>query len=160
VFGREQSVTAFVGERAVRSHSFVIALPVERAFALFEPEGERLWAEDWDPTPVHPADGHAQAGMVFTTGYGNDFTLWTMTRHDPAGGMVEYARVTPASRVAMVMVQCAPGEEGTTRVTVVYTYTGLNEAGNEYVRAMDEARYRAYIDSWQAAIQAALPRVK
>jgi hypothetical protein len=38
------------------------------------------------------------------------------------------------------------------RVTVVYTFTALNESGNEYVRAMDEAHYRG----WATAIEASL----
>jgi hypothetical protein len=87
-----------------------------------------------------------------------------MTRHDPAGGVVEYLRVTPGSRVASVLVQCAPADAQRTRVTVVYVFTALSEAGNDYVRAMDERRYRDFIEGWGAAIaaagQAARPSVK
>jgi hypothetical protein len=145
----------FAGERAVRSHSFSLPLPLGAAFRLFEPEGERAWAQGWDPQYVHPADGAAQRGMVFTTTHGNESTVWTMTRHDPAAGVVEYLRLTPGSRVAMVLVQCSEVGAEKTRVTVIYTFTGLSDAGNEYVRAMDEAHYRAFIDGWATAIEAA-----
>jgi hypothetical protein len=143
---------SFVAERAVRSHSFVASLPPRRAFGLFEPEGERAWAEGWAPHYVHPADGRAEPGMVFTTNHGGEETIWMLVRHEPAAGIVEYARVTPGSRVASVLVQCAGLEAARTRVTVIYTFTGLSEAGNALVRAMDEGRYREYIESWASAI--------
>lgn len=77
-------MSAFVAERAVRTRSFEVALPLERAFPLFEPEGERTWAEGWARLYLHPADGRATCGMVFTTGHGGEETIWTMVRHEPA----------------------------------------------------------------------------
>ena len=139
-------------ERAVRSHSFVLALPAARAFPLFEPEGERAWAKGWDPKYLHPSEGHAEAGMVFTTSHGGEDTVWLVTRHEPAAGIVEYARVTPGSRIATVLVQCARLDPARTRVTVIYTFTALSESGAAYVRAMDERRYGEMIDGWAQAI--------
>lgn len=150
-------MSAFAAERAVRSHSFTVERPAKLAFALFEPEGERAWAEGWSPTYLYPADGRAERGMVFTTAHGNESTLWTMVRHEPRDGIVEYVRVTPGSRIGNVLVQCAPLGERRARVTVIYTLTGLSEAGNALIRALDEASFRAYIDSWEAAI-ARIPR--
>jgi hypothetical protein len=152
--------SVFTGERAIRSHAFFVALPMAEAFRLFEPEGERAWAQGWDPRYVYPADGRAESGMVFTTSHGSESTIWNLVRHDPAGGVVEYLRVTPGSRVATVLVQCADAGAGRTRVTVVYTFTALSEAGNDYVRAMDDAHYRTFIDGWETAIAAALESKK
>ncbi|HEX3062671.1 MAG TPA: hypothetical protein VHP55_08355 [Usitatibacter sp.] len=143
---------SFAAERAVRSHSFVVTMPAARAYGLFEPEGERAWAQGWDPRYLYPADGRAEAGMVFATSHGGEETTWVMTRREPAAGIVEYVRLTPGSRAASVLVQCAPLEANRTRVTVIYTFTGLTEAGNAYIRAMDQSRYRDYIDSWGEAI--------
>ena len=149
---------SFAAERAVRSHSFVVALPTSRAFRLFEPEGERAWAAGWDPKYLQPADGRAEAGMVFTTSHGGEDTVWLMTRHEPQAGIVEYARVTPGSRIAAVLVQCARLDAARTRVTVIYTFTALSEAGNAYVRAMDDSRYGEMIDGWARAIEEAAAR--
>jgi hypothetical protein len=146
---------SFAGERATRSHSIVVALAAPEAFRLFEPEGERAWAQGWDPQYVHPRDGHAEAGMVFTTDHGGEHTVWMMTRHEPAAGIVEYVRTTPGSRIATVMVQCAPLAAARTRVTVIYVFTGLSEAGNANIRAMDDARFRDFIEGWGKAIAAA-----
>jgi len=147
-------MTAFIAERAERSHAFTVDLPPERAFRLFEPEGERAWAKGWDPTYLHPSDGRAQAGMVFTTSHGSEETVWMCTRHEPAAGLVEYARLTPGSRVGTVLVQCAAVNGKRTRVTVIYTLTGLTEKGNAYIRGFDEDHYRGFIESWQRAIAA------
>src|SRR3982074_2078148 len=137
---------SFAGERATRSHSFAVAVPARDAFRLFEPEGERAWAQGWEPQYVHPRDGRAEAGMVFTTDHGGEHTIWMMTRHEPAAGLVEYVRTTPGSPIATVMVQCAPLSAARTRVTVIYVFTGLSDAGNENIRTMDEARFRDFID--------------
>ena len=156
-------MSAFVGERVLRSHSFDLAMPLSAAFPLFEPEGERAWAPGWDPQYVYPADGRPEKGMVFVTDANDEETLWLVLRHEPGAGAVEYARVTPGNRVAIVRVQCDAIDAGSTRVTVSYEYTGLSEEGNAYVRSMDEGAYRAFIESWgemirHQAISAAFPR--
>jgi hypothetical protein len=139
-----------------RSSAFVVALPAGRAFDLFTPEGEKAWAEGWEPEYLHPGDGRLAEGMVFRTGTGGEATLWVVTRCDRAAGEVEYVRATPGSRVAMVTVHCTPLDAARTRVAVRYAFTGLSEAGNEWIRAMDHGRYGAFVDSWRAAIEAML----
>ncbi len=143
---------SFVAERSTRSHSFVLEMPIARAFPLFEPEGERAWAKGWNPTYLHPANGKTEQGMVFTTSHGGENTIWMLNRHERAAGIVEYARITPGSRAATVMVQCAAIDAGRTRVTVIYVFTGLSDAGNAIIRKMDDNAYREYIESWRDAI--------
>ena len=149
-------MSAIVGERALRLHHFDLPLPVSQAFRFFEPEGERAWAPGWNPVYVYPASGQPEKGMVFTTGEGADHTLWIVLGHAPSAGTVEYARITPGARLAIVRVQCAAVDEERARVTVSYEFTGLSEAGNEYVRSMNEDAFRAFIDSWGEAIRGAL----
>jgi hypothetical protein len=151
-------MSAFRAEHSERAHAFVVSLPVAQAFTLFEPEGERVWAEGWSPSYLHPSDGKAMRGMVFTTSHGNEETIWTLVRHEPGQGLAEYVRITPGSRAGGVLVQCAPLDAGRTRVNVVYALTGLSEAGNALIRENDEAKYREFIDSWSRAIEAALAR--
>lgn len=138
----------------LRTHTVTLDLPPGRALAFFEPEGERAWAPGWAPEYLHPRDGTTVAGMVFTTGHGGEHTIWTMTRHDPRAGVVEYQRVTPGSRTGRVTVSCEPADENRTRVTATYEMTALSEDGNARLAEMDEVRYRAYIDSWAEAIAA------
>ena len=146
-------MSAFRAEFAERSHAFVVARPLREAFALFEPEGERAWAEGWDPHYLQPADGRAVRGMVFTTTHGNEATVWMMVRHEPAQGLVEYVRMTPGSRIGRVLVHCSALDAARTRVNVVYALTGLSEAGNAVIRDLDAARYERFIEGWSAAIE-------
>jgi hypothetical protein len=147
---------AFVGERALRAHSFDLPLPVSEAFRFFEPEGERAWAPGWNPVYVYPATGQPEKGMVFTTGEGDEHTIWIVMGYAPGAGAVEYARITPGARIAMVRVQCSAVDAANTRVAVSYEYTGLSEAGNAYVRSMDPPAYEAFIDSWGETIRGTL----
>ncbi len=142
----------FRAEHTVRSHAITLDIAFERAFSFFEPEGERAWAMGWDPVYLHPADGRPERGMVFTTGEGDEATIWTVMRYEPSAGLVEYSRVTPASRAGSVLVHCSALGDGRTRVTVVYTLTALTEHGNRVLREMDEARYRLFIEGWAEAI--------
>jgi len=149
-------MSAFIGERALRSHSFELPLPMPEAFRFFEPEGERAWAPGWNPAYVYPASGAPEKGMVFTTGEGDEHTIWIVMGYAPTAGAVEYARITPGARIAIVRVQCSAVDARNARVSVSYEYTGLSEAGNAYVRSMDELSYRAFIDSWGEMIRKAL----
>jgi hypothetical protein len=150
----------FRAEHSERSHFLIVPLPLAEAFALFEPEGERLWAEGWDPRYHFPDDGRARRGMVFTTGHGGEHTIWTLIRHEPANGLVEYVRTTPGSRTGTVLVHCTALDATRTRVNVAYTLTALTPEGNTTLREMDEARFRAFIESWAEAIAQGLARRK
>lgn len=141
----------FVAERVAREHSFFLPVAPAEAITHFTPEGERAWAEDWDPAYVYPAASAAEEGMVFTTAAGGEETLWLMTKFEPGAGRAEYARITPGSRIAMVKVRCAAEGAGT-RVTVGYTITGLSDAGNAYVREMSARRFADYVETWPASI--------
>lgn len=147
---------AFVAKRIDRSASFLLDMPPAEALSLFTPEGERAWAPGWDPRYLSPPDGRTEEGMAFTTGEGAEATLWLMTRHDVAARQVQYARVTPASRMGTVTVTCADAGPARTEVTVRYVLTALNEAGNEFLGDLDEAKYRTFIASWETAIRGCL----
>ena len=147
----------FRAERAERNASFVLALPAREAFELFTPEGEKAWAEGWDPEYLHPRDGRIEPGMVFRTGMHGEHTVWTVARLEPPS-LVEYVRCTPGSRVAIVTVRCAPLDGNRCEVTVRYAFTGLGDPGNAWIRSMDERRYADFIRSWEQQIEAMLVR--
>ena len=150
-------MSAFTPVHVEHSHAFVVELALERAFRLFEPEGERLWAKGWDPEYLHPAGADAaERGMVFRTAHGGEETLWTIVRHEPDAGVVEYVRATPGSRLGTVLVQCARLDTARTRVTVVYSLTALSEKGNGTLRALDAPAYEAFIRSWEESIRSAI----
>ena len=144
-------MSEFQAQRIVRTHHFELPMPAREALDYFTPEGERAWAEGWDPRYLHPRDGSTTAGMVFTTAHGGEETVWTMTRHEPDCGVAEYLRLTPGSRVGTVRVQCSDAAAGT-RVSVTYALTALTPAGNATLAELDAAEYESFIESWRSAI--------
>lgn len=142
------------------SHRIELPVPADRGLRFFTPAGERLWVPGWAPRHLHPADGHTEAGMVFTTGTGDEFTIWCLVDWQPAQGRARYSRVTPALRAGTVEVRCAPIDGQCCSVDVSYTLTALTLAGEATLAAFEGAAYRQMIESWRAAIEAGLPALR
>jgi hypothetical protein len=92
--------------------------------------------------------------MVFTTGHGDESTIWLLADFDRAAHRSRYVRVTPGSRAGFVEVQCRAIGEQRTEVTVSYTLTALDEQGAASLRAYEGAAFVAMIDEWAAQIAA------
>lgn len=134
-------------------HRITVDLPADQAFMLFTPAGEERWVEGWAPRYVHPADGRTEAGMVFSTGSGDETTHWLLADFDRAAHRSRYVRCTPASRMTVVEVQCRAIDGARTEVDVGYTLTALNDAGLAAIDCFARG-FVAMIDGWAAAIAA------
>lgn len=140
------------------SHEISVPLPVEQAFPLFTPKGEEAWVPGWNPTYVSPPSGEAGQEMIFTTGTGADFTLWTCLQWQPETWHVRYQRSTPGSRVAFVDVRCKPLGPGATAVRVSYAYAPISEAGAAFIAAITPDSHAAMIEEWVRLIDAHVSR--
>jgi hypothetical protein len=138
--------------RVHSSHSIVVDAPVDQAFMYFTPAGEELWVDGWQPVYVYPSDGATVEGMVFTTGEGDEHTIWTLADFDRAGHRSRYVRCTPASRTSIVEVRCTALDAGRTAVQVSYTLTALNAASEKVLQDFEGARFTTMIDEWAAKI--------
>ena len=148
--------TEFAARHIVRSGSFSLAIPPQRAFAFFTPEGERAWIPDWTPEYLHPSDGTLGPGLVFRTRAGGEPTLWLVSRYDAQALEAEYVRIVPESRIGTVVVRCrGAGGEGT-QVEVTYAFTGLSNAGNDVLAALTEEAYARVMSDWQKRVTAVL----
>ena len=143
-------MSIFNARHVRREHTITVDAAVERVFPLLTPLGEELWVPGWKPAYLYPPSGEMMAGLVFTTGSGDDATYWSVIAYDPARYVSRYARVTPASRFGFVDVACAAAAPARTRVTVAYTYTALTEAGNAFIDAFTDAGYREMIEEWRS----------
>ena len=143
----------------VASHTIRIPAPVDPCRRFFTPAGEELWVEGWQPTYLHPSDGRTQAGMVFTTGSGPAFTIWSLVDHDPVAHRVRYVRVTPASRSGFVEVRCRSAGAQATDVEVGYALTALTPAGAAELEAFQGPAFVDMIEGWRRAIEARLPQL-
>ena len=141
-----------MSNRIHASHRIVVDAPVDQAFMFFTPAGEELWVDGWKPTYVHPGDGRTESGMVFTTGHGDEFTVWTLVDFDREVHRSRYARCTPASRTSLVEVRCVALDEARTEVSVSYTLTALNALGETALEDFKGERFAAMIDDWAGSI--------
>lgn len=139
------------------SHEIRIAAPIAQCQLFFTPAGEELWVDGWTPVYLHPTDGRTVAGMIFTTGSGDEFTIWSLTDFDTVARYARYSRVTPASRCGFVEVACTADGDAATRVRVTYTMTALTAAGVRSLAAFDAEPFAEMIDGWRASIEAQLP---
>ena len=137
-----------------RTAEITVELPREQAMALFTAEGERRWAEGWEPRYPEPSrrDG---PGAVFTTAHGDHQTTWVMVDHEP--DRVRYARVTDGFTAGTVEVQALFSDERMTRLRVAYDVTALGSAGEHWLAQFD-AHFEAEIASWATDIASALAK--
>jgi hypothetical protein len=137
---------------ALRATEITVDLPPEQAMELFTPEGERRWADGWDPQ-YPQADRREGPGAVFTTAHGGHQTTWIMVDQGP--GSVRYARVTHGMTAGTVEVDVVGSGEHSARVRVTYDLTALTSAGEHWLEAFD-ADYDTAIGGWSTEIAAAL----
>jgi hypothetical protein len=138
----------------LRATEITVELPLEQAMDLFTPEGERRWADGWDPQ-YPEADRREGRGAVFTTGHVGHHTTWIMVDHGPES--VRYARVTQGMTAGTVAVDVVGSGEHATRLRVTYDLTALTSAGESWLDGFD-AEYDSAIGGWSTAIAAGLQR--
>ena len=129
-----------------------VGLPLEQAMALFTPEGERRWAEGWDPHYPEPGRREGPA-TVFTTEHHGHQTTWIMVDQQP--NSVRYARVTHDMTAGIIAVEALGSGDDTTQVRVTYDLTALTTAGESWLQSF-ESNYDTAIASWSTEIAAAL----
>jgi hypothetical protein len=141
------------------SHRIEIDAPVDRCFRFFTPRGETLWVDGWSPNYLAPSDGRTCAGMVFTTGRGDEHTVWMLADFEVERHRARYVRLTPALRTAFVEVRCTAITPTRSAVEVRYTLTALNDAGAASLAAYEGERFVAMIEEWRERIAARLPEL-
>ena len=142
------------------THRIRIPLPIDRCQALFTPAGETLWVEGWAPEYLHPVTGETTAGMIFTTGSGDERTFWVLVDYTQRPHRARYVRTTPTTRTGTVDVRCEQVDEQCTEVAVTYAMTALSDAGAQALDGFEGAAYADMIESWKQAIEARLPALR
>jgi hypothetical protein len=67
-----------MAHRLHASHRIMVDAAVDRASMFFTPAGEERSVDGWTPAYVYPRDGRTESGMLFTTGQGDELTIWTL----------------------------------------------------------------------------------
>jgi hypothetical protein len=134
---------------------FHLDAPLARVFPLFTAEGERSWAEGWEPEILSGAE---ERGSVFrTVGDTGRVTTWIVTDYRPAEGRVSYARLAQGSNMGLVDVICTANPHGGTDVSVRYTLTAVSAEGKRFVAGfLEPKQYQAMIEEWHTATATAM----
>lgn len=152
------STVATVPRAHVRRSGLVrVAAPIETAFPLFTPLGEKVWAPGWDPEFHHPADGTPVAGMAFsTTNPDGPPTHWVLIDWDPERHAVRYARMTPGLRVGTVEVACRIDGPAATAAQITYDLTAIDDAGDEDLAGWTQPWFDGFLREWEGQIARAI----
>ena len=140
--------------RAVRAFEIQLQASADEVFPLFGPKKEKLWAPEWNPVFVYPADGEVSAeGAVFTVmpDDGRPLSTWVMTTYDDRRRTVEYVQMSPGHSVTEIHIEVLPEGASRSRARVRYTRTALSPAANAFI-AHFEAHFAATGTHWQDAI--------
>jgi len=129
-----------------RTHEIELNGKVENIFKLFTAEGEKFWAEGWDPEFYYPENETTVEGAVFvTSSHENKQTVWTCVVFDESSWHVKYVRI-------IINVKCSSSGENKTKAEVTYEFTSLSEEGNVFVKSFTDEHYEKFIDSWEVEI--------
>jgi hypothetical protein len=140
------------------SGGFSISAPVDAAFELFSPSGEKLWVPGWNPELLHPPTVNWARGLIFRTQEEQGEAIWVVTILDRDRHKVEYWRVEPSRYVATVRVHCQARDLARTDARVTYTFVGLSDGGNREISAMSDTAFEEKMKRWQEWIDAHLSR--
>ena len=143
----------FEAQHLTRTQNIHLSASLNRVFPLFDPIGEKQWADGWEPEIIYPLSGEVEEGMVFTTGSHDEVqVIWTILAFDAAKWRISYMRVTSGSHVARIDIRCEDHLDETTRTSISYTFTAFTERGNDYVAKFTEEHYQEWMSSWEKAI--------
>lgn len=147
------SDNAFRGRRLVRAYRQTIEAPPDTVFPLLCPVREVEWLEGWAFTMIHSASGLAEPGAVFTTSSpGEADTVWVVTRHDRAAGLVEFTRFTPGSRTCLLRIAVTPSGEARSHVDISYSYTSITPPGDEFLEGWTEEVFHGAMIFWELSM--------
>ena len=147
-----------------RQTSFKIHQPVDVMFPLFSAEGEKYWVPGWEYENVMGGGTDLHEDYVFLTA-GHDThghsgseepalpkTVWLVKTYQPENYFVQFYRVEPEEKVAIITVQCKPLADDLTEVEVAYEYIGLSEKGDDFIAHYSEESHVDFIGHWHEAL--------
>jgi len=141
-------------QRTTRTYTQTIDAPPERVFPLLCPVREAEWLDGWRYELLHSQSGYAEEGCVFRTQpEGEPETIWLITRHDPAAGVVEFARLTAGLVATRLSIRVKADGDSRSAVAITYDFVPTSEAGARLVRERHSPeRFREAMQWWERAM--------
>lgn len=135
-------MTGFKAKRAIKTYTMNLCAPPVDVFPLLCPVREYDWIEPWSCDMVFSADGVAEKNAVFTTDFPaqGGHEIWVVSRFEKDRA-IEFIRLSPGLKVNRLDLALTAAGEGT-RLEWTHTYTGLSEAGNQWIDEMTDDTFR------------------
>ena len=143
----------FRSKRVTRVYSQTINATPEKVFPLLCPVREAEWLDGWQYDMIYSDSGLVEEGAVFSTPYeGEEDTVWIVTKHDPRNHEIVFARYTPNSRTCVLEIAVKPKDENSSTVDISYTYTGITQAGNDFIDKFSEDAFLEAVTFWEKSM--------
>ena len=132
----------FCAERAIKRYTMNLCAPPADVFPLLCPVREYEWIEPWRCDMLFSTGGAAENNAVFTTDFPNQggAETWVVCRYEPDRA-IEFIRVACGFKVNRLDIALRPATAGAL-VDWTNTYTGLSEAGNQWIRELTDESFR------------------
>ena len=151
---KKKMTKAFVSQVVSHSEEFLLERDISYVFALFSPEGEKLWAPGWNYTNLLGSI-ELEPDYVFLTDthdHKSAQAIWIVSGYDPDKHYVSYYKVEPGQKVGKVVVECFEQSRTSTLVRVAYKYIGLSDSGNRFVASFTKEAYKEFITEWRSRL--------
>jgi hypothetical protein len=143
----------FKAKRVTRSYRQTINAAPSEVFPLLCPVREAEWLDGWDYSLIYSESGFAEEGCVFISRHeGEKDTIWLITRRDDKAREIEFARITPESRVAKLDISVKDAGNDTSDVLITYTFTALCEEGNKFIENLTEKKFSKSMRFWEKSM--------
>lgn len=142
----------FKAKRVSRHCQQRINAPPPKVFSLLCPVREAEWLFAWDCEIIYSESGFAEEGGVFISSSsheGEKGTIWLVTKRDEDNNEIEFARITPESRIGKLDISVEETEGSNSLVNVSYTFTALNENGNRFIEEFTEEEFIESMKFWE-----------
>lgn len=133
------------------SQTFQISQNIDVLFPLFSAEGEKLWVPNWNYEQVMQGT-ELHEDYIFLTeahDYASTKAIWLVKTFEPDAHLVQFYKVEPEDKVAIITVACTELGSEQTQVEVRYEYVGLSSKGNAFIAHYTPEQYKSYIDEWE-----------
>lgn len=138
-------------DRIVFSFTQRIEAPPAVVFSLICPVRECDWLDGWAEgfELIYSDSGLAEQDCVFrTVAEGEPEITWTISRHDPARGVVEFVRVLEGLVATTLRVGIADNHDGTSAVQVTYLITPVSAEGARFAAERYETKELSRAVRW------------
>ena len=143
----------FKAKRIELSYNQTINAAAETVFPLLCPVRESEWLDGWNYEMIYSESGMTEAGAVFsTTHIGEEDTIWVITLYDIFNHRIHFTRFTPGIKVCVIEIEVKNNQDSSSRIHIVYTYTAISRAGNQFIDNFDKNSFIESVRFWEASM--------